>query len=351
MNTACLLSHVLARPVHGLGRTQKSCRILVWQYWIPAGLLTTAGAFWAAPRAAGGGEPSEMVAVYASVSPDYARARLPDGSFKTETYAFGKGGALGAAQKDGTFDRMGFMDLARVIARSLASQDYVPCNPKDPNGAGLLIMVYWGTTIGTDGTASGSQYQMAQTFLPPSRPPPPPVPKGGAEAMTSDPNMSGRSQEFGNAEVLGAADDSALQQSAMLTAAANRQRDQQDMENASVLGYLPEMQRVASFQMAALASRRQDIIDEIEESRYYVVLLAYDFKTLWQHKQRKLLWETRFSIRERRNDFSESLASMAQDASRYFGQDSHGLIREHLPDTRIILGEPKVLGYEPATSR
>ena len=38
---------------------------------------------------------------------------------------------------------------------------------------------------------------------------------------------------------------------------------------------------------------------------------------------------------------------MAQEASRYFGQDSKGLIRERLHDTQVVLGEPKVLGYDP----
>ena len=104
-----------------------------------------------------------------------------------------------------------------------------------------------------------------------------------------------------------------------------------------------------SHRSLALAQRRQDVIDEVEESRYYVVLLAYDFQALWQHKQRKLLWETRFSIREHRNDFSKALASMAHDAARYYGQDSHGVIRECLHDTQVIYGEPKILGYEAAT--
>jgi hypothetical protein len=42
---------------------------------------------------------------------------------------------------------------------------------------------------------------------------------------------------------------------------------------------------------------------------------------------------------------------MAQDASRYFGRDSKGLVRERLPDTRVILGDPKVLGYEQETKK
>ena len=42
---------------------------------------------------------------------------------------------------------------------------------------------------------------------------------------------------------------------------------------------------------------------------------------------------------------------MAQNASRFFGQDSNGLIRKNLPDTYITFGEPKVLGYEPETKK
>jgi hypothetical protein len=95
--------------------------------------------------------------------------------------------------------------------------------------------------------------------------------------------------------------------------------------------------------------RQKDLLEDVEENRYFVVLLAYDFQELWQRKQRKLLWETRFSIRERGHDFGKDLLAMAQYASRYFGQDSSGLIRKPLRDTKVILGDPKVLGYEPAT--
>jgi hypothetical protein len=48
----------------------------------------------------------------------------------------------------------------------------------------------------------------------------------------------------------------------------------------------------------------------------------------------------------RRNDFGKALAAMAQDAARYFGKDSKGLVRERLPDTGVIVGDPTVVGYE-----
>ena len=283
------------------------------------------------------------------MSPAYARAHLPGGSFRPETYAFGEGGAEGGAQKDATIDRLRLIDVARLITPSLASQQYLPCNPRDPSHTDLLIMVYWGTTTGTDGTAGSPQYQMAQALVtPPSLPPPPPpTGQGLGAAMVSDPSMSGRANVAQQTDAIQSANDSALQQSVLLTAMANRQCDRQDRANAAVLGYANEMKRLDAYRTSALNLRRQDLVDEVEESRYYVVLLAYDFQTLWRHKQRRLLWETRFSIRERRHDFGGELAAMAQEASHYFGQDSHGLIHEHLPETVVSVGEPKVLGYEP----
>jgi hypothetical protein len=251
------------------------------------------------------GDDSGVVAVYSAVNPTYTRTVLPGGSFKPETYAFGKGGNQGGAIKDYSIDNLHFIDVARRIAPALVGKNYLPT--KDPHQTDLLIMVYWGSTSGTDRGISASLYQSAQSI-----------------ALQSMP------------------------QSLMLIQIANRIRDQQDLENAKVLGYLPEMIRLNDYKHTYFNRLfRQDVVDEVEESRYYVVLLAYDFQPLWKSKKRKMLWETRFSIREHRNDFNEALVAMAQKASGYFGQDSKGLIRERLPSTKITLGEPKVLEYEP----
>ena len=278
-----------AQSVRGPG----ACSVLI----ICALLLT--------PAAYPFGDDSGVVAVFSAVSPAYTRTVLPGGTFKPETYAFGEGGDQGGEKKDFTIDNLHFVDVAHRIAPALAEKSYVP--GKDPHQTDLLIMVYWGTTSGTDRGLSSSLYQSAQSMMVES------IPQG-----------------------------------LMLIQIANRMRDQQDLENAKVLGYLPEMVRLNDYKHTYFNRLfRQDVVDEVEESRYYVVLLAYDFQTLWKSKQRKMLWETRFSIREHRNDFSEALAAMAQHASRYFGQDSKGLIRERLPEARITLGEPKVLEYEP----
>lgn len=175
----------------------------------PGRFLTIAGAFLLILPAVRGGETDDIVAVYSNVSPAYARTRLPGGSFKPETYAFGEGGNLGGVKTDLTIDKLSFTDVAHLIAPSLTAQNYLPCNPRDPRLTDLLIMVYWGTTTGTDSTSSSSQYQIAQGLMPPPRPSLPPPPSGsGGEEMVSDPTSSGRAQLGQQAAVLKAADDS-----------------------------------------------------------------------------------------------------------------------------------------------
>ncbi|HWA85331.1 MAG TPA: hypothetical protein VG710_03850 [Opitutus sp.] len=287
--------------------------------------------------------PGEVVAVYSSVSPAYRRSVQADGSFKPETYAFGEGGPVEGRRKDMTIDLLRFVDVAQIIARPLAAQKYLPGDPKKPASTDLLIMVYWGATIGTDDGSSSSEYALAESTIPPPLPPPPPPPDAsGGAAMSVDPGVSGAADMGAQRAAAHDAAVSAQDQATALMMIANHRRDRQDVANATMLGYLTELERVRAFGTAAFAGPRRDVIDEVEESRYFVVLMAYDFPLLWKHKERKLLWETRFSIPERRHDFGKDLAGMAQGASGYFGRNSGGL-RHTTLQGHVELGDLKVL--------
>jgi hypothetical protein len=261
----------------------------------PACLVLIFCALLLAPAAYPLDEGYGVVAVYSAVSPAYTRTAQPDGSFKPETYAFGEGGNEGGALKDFTIDNLHFIDVAQIIAPALAKKNYLPA--KDAQQTGLLIMVYWGTTSSAKDGASQSLYQNAQGML---RPALPPQPKKHSHEDTL------KSGDGAAMEVEQNAITSAIDQMVTITGQANRLREKQDLENARALGYLPEFIRLKAYQGTVLhAQDLQDLVDEVEEARYYVVLLAYDFQLLLKNKQRKMLWETRFSIRERHNDFGK----------------------------------------------
>jgi hypothetical protein len=95
-------------------------------------------------------------------------------------------------------------------------------------------------------------------------------------------------------------------------------------KNANILGYTDEILRVSPRDPYLITLR-----DELEHDRYFVVLLAYDYQLARKTGQRRLLWETRFSIPETGYDFEACFPKMTAIASQYFGQDSHGLIHHN----------------------
>jgi hypothetical protein len=288
-----------------------------------AAWFLSAGAVLAAAQPAAAAEGREdITAVSSDASTDYVRAKLPDGSFKPEFYSFGNGGHWGGPVRDDTIDRLNFLDVARMIAAPLASQNYLPA--KDPKKAGLVIMVYWGTTNVPVAVSTSDGYQQYQNAI-----------ADYNALLKEDPNMA----------------RTLLNEGLIQASMENRLRDHLDYENARMLGYDSEGLIGTDYgrgvALTALRGYRADLISEIEDNRYFVVLMAYDFQMLWRQKKDKLLWETRFSIRERGNDFGRTLPAMARYAAQYFGRDSHGLVRKPLPEGRVEVGEPKSLGPVP----
>jgi hypothetical protein len=136
--------------------------------------------------------------------------------------------------------------------------------------------------------------------------------------------------------------------SAMATVAMeDKLRGQADAQNAQLMGYDSELAATQGLEGTALHYRRDELLSEIEDNRYFVVLMAYDFQLVWKEKKHKLLWVTRISIRQRGNDFGKTLPAMLRYASQYFGQDSHGLIRKPLPEGHVEVGEPRSIGIVP----
>jgi hypothetical protein len=108
------------------------------------------------------------------------------------------------------------------------------------------------------------------------------------------------------------------------------------------------LRRGRLFETAPFLKEAGGVLNAFEANRYHVVLRAFDLQEAWKHKKIRLLWETRFSLRERQRDFGLELPAMAQAPSRFFGQDSHGLIQKAPPGGHVEIGEPRSVGDAPA---
>jgi hypothetical protein len=275
-------------------------------------------------RAAQGDE--EIVAVSSKAWKGYVRAKLPDGSPVPEYYAFGNGGRISGPMADTTIDKLSFMDIAKVVAKPLADRKYVPGT--DPNSTNLLIMVYWGTTTGAKDPSNSAIFDAAQSSQAVVPPPSQPSKTGGG----MNPAFVGP----GSRQTI---DDTSLE----MMMIANRQRDNADLRNAMLLGYDSELAETANLENTALKGTREGLVSDLEDNRYFVILMAYDFQTAWKQKRHKLLWETRISLRQRGNDFGKRLPEMVLNAAKYLGEDTDGLVRNRIPEGRVEVGEPKVI--------
>ena len=281
----------------------------------------------------------EVEAISSKIAKDYVRKKLPDGSFRPETYTFGKGDNMTGARVDATIDKMDFMDVARILSVPLADKGYLPT--RDPNTTQELIMVYWGTTRAPEFATESNSHFLQQ---------------GVTEAQRQDvlklKDANGKRTEEMSAKELLAQDDDLLLAATIGIQAENQRREDQDMRTATLLGYDSWwVSANAAMDGSVQGRRKADMRAELEEDRSFVVLTAFDYRKLVKEKKSKFLWGVRFSIREHGTAFDDRIKGMAELASNYFGRDSGGLQHDAIPEGRVEIGPVKSLGVVPDAQR
>jgi hypothetical protein len=233
--------------------------------------------------------------------------KLPNGSFKPETYFLKKGGRYDKSSEDASMDDKTFPDIARIIGEQLGTQSYFPGT--DPTTGRLILVVYWGTT---NAPAAGANLGMDQAQQ---------------KSNASPTHLTG--YDLGEA---------IFDQNA---------QNMTDLRNAALLGYVNSDWGRLSAKLSSV--KYQNNLSELELNRYFVVLLAYDCQAFLKEKTKsrkyKELWETRLSISTRNIDFKEALTVMAKEGSGYFGVESDGL--QHVPEGQVHIGTLKSLGPLP----
>lgn len=266
------------------------------------------------------GEDTVATAVYSRIGNGYKRERLADGSFKPEHYALANGGLIAGTGSDNTIERVTYPEVAEIAARFLLQQNYHYAQTKEQ--AKLLLVLNWGATLSYNNMNYGYAVQQ----------------------------LSVAAAELSKQKMYGASNDTdvpmdAMAEQLLMVKMENRARDAINLPNAKILGYLDAINEADGIQRwAGGGDRYNDLIGDIEEPRYYIVISAYDFPGLEKQGKKKLLWQTRVSVRSPGNSFDQSFAPMLKSASKYFGQDSGKLVRGEEAKARVELGDLKFLG-------
>lgn len=302
------------------------------------------GGLLALPPATPGAEEDKVVTVVsARTGNGYKRERLKDGTFKPESYALSNGGRIAGTTSDFTVDKVAYHDVAEMAIRLLAQQSY-HYQPRDADQAKLLLVLFWGNTIAEHRT--GHEQTQAATAL-------------ALEAMrrlnqgedvegTAPPPITSKTP-YATPEEAAAADTEIKR---MLR--DDKMRERLNEHNARLLGYSSDLKEARGVQRwAGGGDHYNDLIADLGESRYYIVILAYDGPELMKKGRKKLLWTTRVSVSSADNRFDDCMAAMLRGAAKHFGQDRGKLVRSEESKGRVAFGDPKFLGVakEPAAAR
>lgn len=288
-------------------------------------------------------EDSLVTAVFAQTHNGYQRPADGEGRPVRQTYAVAKGSYDRGWRGNPSIDHVKFAGVVRALAPFLAGQNYYPA--ADRESAELLLVLHWGTTRPFDrGTG---MYQDAFTEMTDVMSNLTNIARRGAvdrmSPATGKDNADGTPRSAGQVAEQAQA-ESELGDALIRLEMANRARDRANEYNANLLGYIHEINRRNNgTRFAGAGAAYDELIEDIENERYYVVIGAYDMQAVLKGEHR-LLWSTRVSIRAQGNRFDEWLPAMFANAANYFGEDSGRLVRRFQRATKVELGELKSLG-------
>jgi hypothetical protein len=290
-------------------------------------VLFFAGVGFLAPAARA--DHADFVVVNANASKAYTDQKFVNGVPKPETYVFYQGKYFGGDTYDRSLSRATFMDIAKVLAPSLAKHSYYPT--RDVKATDLVIVVNWGTTMTDYGGKSvpESQFQFQQEL---------------ADIQSYNATI----------EAGGIADPSPITFDLMIDQANAMSAEKVAESNAGLLGYSNEINKEEEGEWASpdgLNSSAESHLADLNEERYFVILLAYDYQKMVNagkagDRQPRPVWSVRMNIRAAGNNFTEALPAMSKVAADYFGRQLDNLMSTQTDvgkNSKVEVGPVKIL--------
>jgi hypothetical protein len=284
---------------------------------------------------------SVLTSVMAKTAKDYKRVKGPDGKWEREYYTLVNGGPAEGTIRDSAQGRVPFVALATVLAQHLARQGYYPA--ANAEQVDHLLVVNWGQTRpfadavyrdGLDNVVDAMNMMALKNQA----------------SLAANANAGTQTQSemtlTGSVEDMEAeAADSYLQNAMIIQDMNNRARNQSNARTAHLLGYMGNINQADGPQRyAGGGDLYNELVADIEEARYYIILSAYDFERTVRQQRPKLQWVTRMSMRAPGNSFAEKAAAMIAYSSSRFGQNTGGLERKLYPQYKVNLEDTRFLG-------
>ena len=286
-------------------------------------------------------ENAVLTSVFAKTDKNYRRFKEPDGKWERQYYAMVNGGPVAGTIRDNAQENIPFVSLAAVVAEHLARQRYFPAT--NPEKVDLLLVVNWGRTmpfsdpIYRDGLKNVTDAMNTMAL------------KNQVATLANEAAAGATQTDIaitGTVETMEAqAAESYLVNAMIMQDMNNRSRNQANARTATLLGYMGDINKADGPQRyAGAGDLYNDLVADIEDARYYVILSAYDFRRTVHENKPKPVWVTRMSMRAPGNSFAENAATMIAYAATRFGRNTSGLERKLYPKYEVNLEDVRFLG-------
>ena len=264
----------------------------------------------------------QSIALCATTRPDYVRPADAAGKPLPQSYVFFPGRFFNGNTSDHSLEHVTFDEIARTLAPNLARQSFFPT--KDAVGADLTIVVHWGAT---------------DVYRDPLK-----------QFNTEDLNTAVAGYNASIAAT-GMADVGPINQAITSMTMAGENTASAINYNATLLGYVGNLMQERRNPVPS--TLEITLNNELNEERYFVILMAYDNHAGRKEHVPRLLWVTRLSVRSPGNNFTESLPAMSQIGGQVFGRNLGGLahVKASWRGGEVTYGEMKVLGVTDADLR
>ena len=258
------------------------------------------------------------VFIDSEASTTYNEVKENDGGAKYETYVFIKGNFYVGDFDDKSLRTASFEEVAATLAENMKQRNFYPSS--SPSEGDLLIVVHYGTT--------SVEPDLEELFM----------------LDSTDPYAQGESDDTGYSEVY--SDDFVDLADLNDLDANNTAPHRQTMRNNS-LGITKALNR-----RNITTTEEFDLRVEMQDERYFIILMAYDYEKLRSENERELLWTTRFSVPSIGTNFEDAYPALARAASSYYGTslEKYAKTNTHFGTGNVEIGTLETVAVEEDAS-
>lgn len=269
------------------------------------------------------------VFIDSEASTTYNEVKENDGGAKYETYVFIRGNFYDGDFADKSLRTASFEEVVATLAENMKQRNYYPSS--SPSEGDLMIVVHYGTT--------SVEPDLEELFMLDST-----DPYAQGETGLGGFYSEGSEEEPGFSEVY--SDDFVDLADLSDFGSNNTAQHQQTMRN-NRLGISKALNR-----KNITSNEEFDLRVEMQDERYFIILMAYDYEKLRSKNERELLWTTRFSVPSIGTNFEDAYPALARAASAYYGTslEKYAKTSTHFGTSTVDIGTLETVGVEEDAS-